>query len=98
VGLSACPTDQVILDKLLDELSSSLPPDQVAVCEGYVSTQEVYKALVGMATGKSPGSDGLPAEFYVAFCDVLGADLVEVLNASLDSRSPSLLQRSAIIF
>ena len=34
-----------------------------------------------MATGKSPGSDGLPMEFFVAFWDVLGADLVETLDA-----------------
>ena len=33
-----------------------------------------------MARRKAPGSDGLPAEFYIRFWDVLGADLVEVLN------------------
>ena len=37
-----------------------------------------------MAKGKSPGSDGLPMEFYLAFWDVLGSDLVEVLNSSFD--------------
>ena len=65
--VSACPTYPLILDKLLDELSSSLEPDQVPVCEGYLSTQKVYEALGGMATRKSPDSDALPAEFYVAF-------------------------------
>ena len=33
-----------------------------------------------MAHRKAPGSDGLPAEFYIRFLDVLGADLVEVFN------------------
>ena len=35
-----------------------------------------------MAKGKSPGSDGLPIEFYAALWDFLGEDLVNVFNAS----------------
>ena len=38
-----------------------------------------------MAKGKSPGSDGLPMEFYVAFWDLLGGDFVNVFNASLET-------------
>ena len=33
-----------------------------------------------MAKDKAPGIDGFPAEFYVTFWDVLGADLVDVFN------------------
>ena len=36
-----------------------------------------------MASGKAPGVDGLPMEFYLKFWDALGADLVEVLNCCL---------------
>ena len=32
-----------------------------------VTANEAHAALLGMAKGKSPGSDGLPMEFYVAF-------------------------------
>ena len=38
-----------------------------------------------MAAGKTPGSDGLSMEFYIAFWDVLGPYLVEVPNALYDS-------------
>ena len=38
-----------------------------------------------------------PWNFYVAFWDVLGGDLVEVLNASFDLGSLPLSQRSALI-
>ena len=58
---------------------------------------KVHKALLGMAKGKSPGSDGLLAEFYVAFWDVLGPDFVEVLNASFDSGLLPFSQRVALI-
>ena len=50
-----------------------------------------------MAHGKAPGVDGFPMEFYVALWDVLGADLVEVLNASFQTGILPFSQRSALI-
>ena len=50
-----------------------------------------------MARRKAPGLDGLPVEFYVKFWDVLGPDLVSVLNSCLDSGSLALSQRRGII-
>ena len=41
-----------------------------------------------MAKGKSLGSDGLPMEFRVALWDLLGGDLVNVFNASLEAGLP----------
>ena len=35
-----------------------------------------------MARGKAPDCDGLPMEFYLKFWDVLGNDLVLVLNSA----------------
>jgi len=74
----ACPTNINVQNRLLDNLSSFVPPSQVPLCEGHLT--EVHKALLGMAKGKSMRSDGLPAEFYLAFWDILGPDLVEVLE------------------
>ena len=50
-----------------------------------------------MARRKAPGLDSLPVEFYVKFWDVLGPDLVSVLNSCLDSGSLALSQRRGII-
>ena len=50
-----------------------------------------------MAKGTSPGSDGLPMEFYVAFWDLLDGDLVNVFNASLETGLLPLSQREALI-
>ena len=60
----------------------SLDEQEQASCEGLLTVEECREALNGMDTGKSPGIDGLTAEFYVAFWAVLGSDLVEVLNYS----------------
>ena len=94
---TACQTDKDVQTELLSNVSRSLPADQVGICEGYLSVDEVRLALEGMARGKSPGSDGLPMEFYLAFWDVLGSDLVDVLNASLDLGFLPLSQRTALI-
>ena len=70
-------------DSLLGCLSAKLPGDASSSCDGPLSVDEVSLALEGMALEKSPGSDGLPVEFYRAFWHILGADLVDVLNDSL---------------
>jgi len=93
----ACPTNTDVQNQLLDNLSSFVPPSQVPFCEGHLTVEETHKVLLGMAKGKSPGSDGLPAEFYLAFWDILGPDLIEVLNASFDSGLLPFSQRGALI-
>ena len=63
----------------------SLSMYDAASCDGPISPNEAHAALLGMAKGNSPGSDGLPMEFYVAFWDLLGGDLVNVFNAYLEA-------------
>ena len=50
-----------------------------------------------MQSGKSPGADGLPVEFYRRFWGLLGQDLVEILNYSFTHGSLSDSQRLGII-
>ena len=51
-----------------------------------------------MAHGKAPGSDGLPMEFFVKFWDVLGLDLVDVLNSCYFFRVPIFVTTSWYYF
>ena len=57
-----------VQDQLLSNLTAHLSPEDSAKCEGSLSTDEVFKALEGMLDDKSPGTDSLPKEFYVACC------------------------------
>ena len=89
--------DCKVQKNLLKNLSAHLSPCASSSCEGPITSEEARKALEGAATGKSPGSNRLPAEFFSAFWHVLGEDLVEVLNASLMAgRLPSCQQRALI--
>ena len=94
---TAAPTDPVVQSSLLGNLSSSLPPDKASQCEGHLTVEECFVALQGMARRKAPGLDGFPMEFYLKFWDVLGPDLVAVLNSCFDSGVLSLSQRRGVI-
>ena len=69
---TASPTDASAQESLLGNVVSSLPADQSDSCEGLLIVDECFAALVGMARRKAPGSDGLPAEFYLKFWAVFG--------------------------
>ncbi|CAM2104268.1 unnamed protein product [Caretta caretta] len=58
---------------------------------------EFSEALRRMPTNKSPGMDGLTVEFYHAFWDILGPDLVTVWAESLQSRVLPLSCRRAVL-
>ena len=95
--LSVSSIDDTARDSLLDNISASLSTSEADCCEGLLTPGECNQALLGMAHGKAPGSDGLPMEFFVKFWDVLGLDLVDVLNSCYLFGSLSLSQRRGII-
>ena len=94
---TAGATDPAVRATLLGNLSSSLSPEEASSCEGHLTLDECFVALHGMARRKAPGLDGLPMEFYAKFWDVIGHDLVSVLNSCLDSGCLSLSQRRGVI-
>ena len=51
----------------------------------------------GLQTGISPGSDGLPVEFYLTFWDVLAEPLLSVLNEALAAGSLTASQRESLV-
>ena len=63
-------------------------------CEGAaegVTLEELHSALKASARGKKPGSDGLPYEFFAQFWDLLGPELLAVLQDSFQTQhAPSL--------
>ena len=69
-----------VQQSLIDDLEFTLSDSERVSCEGDLTKDELFMALGGLQTGKSPGSDGLPTEFYKAFWQDLGDVLVLVLN------------------
>ena len=52
--------DLQIQESLIDDLEFSLTEAERDSCEGEFTKEELFAALGGLQTGKSPGSDGLP--------------------------------------
>ena len=91
------PTDRSSQDWLLERLDSTLTSEDQALCEGELTVEECHAALSHMESGKSPGIDGLPAEFYSRFWGQLGRDLAETLNFSFQEGFLSASQRQGIL-
>lgn len=83
--------------QLIDDLELSLTDSDRAACEGSLTKDELFSALKGLRTGKSPGSDGLSTEFYLAFWDALGDSLTLVLNERLSLGILSDTQREGLL-
>ena len=66
-------------------------------CEGEITPGECLLALKSMDNNKTPGSDGLPAEFYKMFWQDIKDFLISALNAGYHKGTLSISQRRGLI-
>ena len=52
--------------------------------ESRLTEEEVKDALKEMKNGKSPVEDGLPKEFYAQLWEILGPEMVKILQETMD--------------
>ena len=63
----------------------SLTKEERTICEGVLTEKECFEALKNMDSDKTPGTDGLPAEFYKVFWKDISPFLIPALNFALES-------------
>ena len=66
-------------------------------CEGLLTLNECKRAVQKMKKNKTPGSDGLPIEWYQKFWDDISHLLLGSLNYSFTYGQLSCSQRKGII-
>ena len=74
-----------------------LSNENLYFCEGPLRSKECLEALKSMASEKSPGTDGLPSEFYKVFWEEIGESLTSTLNFSFEVGQLPISQRRGII-
>ena len=67
------------------------------LCEGDITAIECDKVLSKFKENKSPGSDGLPIEFYKQFWHLLKDHMTSVFNEALDNEKLSDSQSQGIL-
>ena len=65
--------------------------------EGGLKEWECRNASIGIELNKSPGSDGLPAEFYISLWDEIKVLLIDSLNAAYHIGELSPTQKRGIL-
>jgi hypothetical protein len=76
---------------------TKLSDDDKIHCEGVLSLQECSRSLKEFKNNKSPGSDGLTAEFYKFFWKNISEFVVDSLNFAFDNNKLSADQQRGLI-
>ena len=86
-------------DAFLDHcrLPLTLNEDAKQICDAVPSKAECFKALQMFKNRKSPGNDGLTAEFYQVFMPTLGHLLVDSLNSLFEKGELAKSQKQGTI-
>ena len=76
---------------------TALGEDEKKSCEGLINKEECAKALKDFSNNKTPGADGLPAEFYRFFWPDICHDLLASYNYAFQHGMLSISERRGII-
>ena len=91
------PTNATAQEALLKTIHRCLSEEVRADLEGPLTLKECYKAMSTMERRKSPRSYGLLVEFYLLIWEIIGSDLVDVLNNSYEVSTLPTSMRQAMI-
>ena len=88
-------------DEINQYLSNIITPklcnNTKQLCEAQITIDEYTKALKGLSNNKTPGSDGIPVEFYKIFWDEIKTEVIESFESGKINKELSFSQREGII-
>ena len=96
-GVKDADRDSLIDDFLNNLELPKLSDNEKQSCEGNISLEECEITLNSFKENKSPGSDGIPIEFYKRFWEVIKKPFIECVNESFEKGELSNTQKKAVI-
>ena len=85
---TAVPLDVAAQWELLPGVEARLSPEQRACLDTPLTEGELKSSLDAISPNKSPGVDGIPAEFYSAFWPELASNFTALATELLEGRAP----------
>ena len=82
------PTDSRIAHKLLGNIKKQITPQQKIDLDKMITSEELEKAVRKLQKNKTPGPDGIPAEFYQIHWFTIEDLYLEFINAVKDTAFP----------
>ena len=73
------PYDESIQDYFVNLISNKINEVDKDTLSREVTEEEIFNAIKGLNVNKAPGIDGIPAEFYLKFWDVIKIELIQVI-------------------
>ena len=84
-------------NEMLRKISKTVSRQNKNKCELPFHLTEIRKAIATLENNKSPGNDGLTAEFYKTFTDILQEDLKDLYNEISEiGRMPESMRQAVI--
>jgi len=74
------PIDELAQELLLSNLEQKVYKEDALACDRNIRLDECRNAISQLKCNKTPGTDGLTAEFYKNYFDIIGHDYLEVMN------------------
>ena len=78
--LSSEGWDKDAANTLLNNVETFVTEEQKEMCEKEISESELNKAINILKTGKAPGFDGIPGEFYKKYWDIIKDHFTQVIK------------------
>jgi len=90
-------TEEQCRNELLQDLPKITQGNRLSL-ETELNFEELTTAVMGLSSGRAPGLDGLPADFYKTFWNIIGKDFLEVLQNCLSKGIlPTSCQRAVLM-
>ena len=84
-------------DSLLHSVDAKLTEDEKSLCEKDVTKEEIHKVIKLLKSNKSPGDDGIIAEFYKTYWYLIHNELTFVIKFILENNSLSKSHYNTIL-
>ena len=89
--------DEEAANTLLNNIDVVVSDEEKEMCEQNISEEELSKGVKKLKTGKSPGFDGIPSEFYIKYWDQIKDTFIQVVKEIEETEQLCISQYRGVI-